>query len=106
MCSVGTTLSFVAPTIAREGDNMSRRNREKRAEKRHGVFPLRLLQHWVRPFESGLPCRCGKEAHYSMQSFFDINRWQRLTELGYSDDEAMEVVWSEALARQLRGHYT
>jgi hypothetical protein len=84
---------------------MSRRNKAKRTDKNRSVFPFRLLQHWVKPFESGLPCRCGKEAHFSMQSFFDIERWKSLTEACSTDDEATGIVWDEALAGQLKGDY-
>src|SRR5260370_32946734 len=85
---------------------MSRRNREKRASKRHNAFPFRLLQVWIKPFESGLPCRCGQESHYSAQSFFDLQRWQHLQRIGYTDAEAMNLVWDEALTGQLKGSYT
>jgi hypothetical protein len=40
-----------------------------------------------------------------MQSFFDLERWQRLTTIGYSEAEALASVWDEALAGQLKGEY-
>jgi hypothetical protein len=41
-----------------------------------------------------------------MQSLFDIERWQHLMKIGYTDAEATDIVWDEALAGQLKGNYT
>jgi hypothetical protein len=87
---------------------MSKRNRDKRSsDKTSSMFPFRLLQAWIKPFESGLPCRhCTAEANYSMQSFYDLNRMQHLISIGYTPQEALNVVWDESLTGQLQGNYT
>lgn len=84
---------------------MSKRNRAKRAKHQSIAFPFRLLQHWVKPFASGLACKCGEETHYCVQSFFDLEKYKRLIESGKTDSEATDVVWDQALSEQLKGVY-
>jgi hypothetical protein len=85
---------------------MSKRNRVKRSDSQSRVFPFHMLQYWIKPFASGLPCRCGKEAHYSIQYFFSIELIRRLIVSGKTQDEARDAAWDKSLAEQMAGKYT